>query len=108
MFLFQVEQKHRLTQSGILKRFSINCYGTQTTLEDIRSIKSEKYKELKHDKQSKEYRMWFLKYAPNDNVNKLSPTIITSNNKTQKKKQKRKKSTKESNPLVDLLKKIKK
>jgi hypothetical protein len=108
IFLFQVEQQHRLSQNGILKRFSINCYGKQTTLEDIRSIKSDKYKELKNEKQSKEYNMWFLKYAPNDNVNSSPSTKQTTNNKTQKNKQKRKKSIKISNPLVNLLKNIKK
>lgn len=42
MFLFQIEEHNRLEQRGILKRFSINCYGKQPTLEDIRSEKNGK------------------------------------------------------------------
>ena len=66
MFLFQLEQHNRLEQRGILKRFSIDCYGKQPTLEDSRSMKAEKFKELQHDKSSREYAMWFLKYIPAD------------------------------------------
>ena len=35
--LFDIEQQNRLEQRGLLKRFSINCYGKQNTLEDIRA-----------------------------------------------------------------------
>jgi hypothetical protein len=66
MFLFEIEQQNRLEQRGILKRFSIDCYGKQPTLEDIRSEKSEKFKEFGNDKTSKEYQMWFLKYVPGE------------------------------------------
>ena len=36
-FLFDVEQKNRLEQHGLLKRFHLKCYGKQVTLEEIRS-----------------------------------------------------------------------
>ena len=71
-FLFDIQQKNRLEQRGILKRFSIDCYGKQPTLEDMRSEKAEKYKELKNDHDNKEYEMWFLKYVP-DKVQHRSP-----------------------------------
>jgi hypothetical protein len=63
-FLFDVEQENRLAQRGLLKRFSIECYGKQPTLEEMRAEKSEKFKELADKKDSKEYEMWFLKYSP--------------------------------------------
>ena len=66
-FLFDVEQKNRLEQRGVLKRFTFSCYGTQLTLEDIRAEKAKKYTELKtegHKPGSKEYDRWFLKYNP--------------------------------------------
>uniref|UniRef100_A0A6C0JK40 Poly(A) polymerase catalytic subunit domain-containing protein n=1 Tax=viral metagenome TaxID=1070528 RepID=A0A6C0JK40_9ZZZZ len=63
-FLFNVEDKNRLAQIGLLKRFSLDCYGKQMTLEDIRSEKALKYKELSKERGSKEYQMWFLKYVP--------------------------------------------
>ena len=63
-YLFQVQRENRLAQRGILKRFSINCYGDQTTLEKMRREKSKKYEELKNKKGSKEYEWYFLRYVP--------------------------------------------
>jgi hypothetical protein len=62
-FLFDVEHRNRLEQKGILKRFSVNCYGTQDTLESIRAEKMEKFKELKDKCGTREYDLWFLKYS---------------------------------------------
>ena len=45
-YLFRVQLKNRLQQKGLLRRFSISCYGKQETLEDIRANKAKKYKEL--------------------------------------------------------------
>jgi hypothetical protein len=63
-FLFKVQQKNRLQQKGLLRRFSINCYGKQETLEDNRYKKAEMYKKLKNKRGTKEYEEWFLKYSP--------------------------------------------
>lgn len=41
-FLFEVQQKNRLQQKGLLKRFSITCYGHQDTVEELRAKKSRK------------------------------------------------------------------
>jgi hypothetical protein len=65
-FLFEVQQKNRLKQSGLLKRFSLKCYGQQETLDTIRAEKTKMYAKLK--KGSKEYDEWFLKYNPAGNV----------------------------------------
>jgi hypothetical protein len=62
--LFTVQQRNRLKQSGLLKRFSITCYGTQLTLSELRDEKTKKRAELKP--KSKEYEEWFLNYFPND------------------------------------------
>ena len=85
--LFDVEAKNRLSQKGILKRFSINCYGKQATLEEIRTEKSNKFKELKDKIGTKEYEMWFLKYTPTKKSNNKN-TNKNNNNKTQKKRRK--------------------
>jgi len=69
-FLFEVEEKNRLEQKGLLKRFSIKCYGEQPTMEDIRAEKAKKFKELKRG--TPEYEMWFLKYSPKDILSKDS------------------------------------
>lgn len=100
MFLFNLKQKNRLEQHGIMKNFSIECYGKQKTLEDIRSEKTEKFKEYKDDRNSKEYQMWFLKYTPGEPIkkeNKKKPV----QNKTRKNRSK----TPKEHPILALIKK---
>lgn len=64
-FLFEVQQKNRLAQKGLLKRFSLQCYGTQSTLAKLKAEKAKKYSELKNNPEKKdEYEAWFLKYTP--------------------------------------------
>ena len=60
--LYDIQQRNRLKQTGLLRRFGITCYGKQETLDDIKAAKAEKYQELKHD--DPEYEEWFLKYSP--------------------------------------------
>jgi hypothetical protein len=45
-YLFKVQQQNRLEQKGLLKRFSIHCYGHQETLEEIRARKTKKFMKL--------------------------------------------------------------
>jgi len=87
--LFDVQQKNRLKQQGVLKRFSIKCYGHQNTLEGIRQEKARKFKEFKDsnvDRKSKEYEEWFLNYKPvneslnNNNNNNNNNTNYNNNN----------------------------
>jgi len=67
-FLFDVQQKNRLQQKGLLRRFSITCYGRQSGLEEMRAEKAKKYKELKNKGDKKLFEEWFLNYKP-DNEN---------------------------------------
>jgi len=69
-FLFEVQQRNRLQQKGLLRRFSISCYGHQETVEEMRAEKAEKFKELKDykKKQNTEYEEWFLRYRPADDL----------------------------------------
>lgn len=64
-FLFDIEQKNRLEQKGILKRFNMECYGKQPSIISIRQEKSDKFKELKDNRNSREFQEWFLNYKPN-------------------------------------------
>lgn len=95
-YLFEVQQKNRLKQKGLLKRFSITCIGHQETREEIRSIKAEKYRELKDKKNSKEYEEWFLNYVPDKTKgeNNIKDKNIEKKNKTIKKNKKSKTKTK--------------
>lgn len=89
-YLFEIEEKNRLEQRGLLKRFSLECYGKQQTLEEIRSEKALKYKELSGKRGTKEYDMWFLKYIPGAKVNGAkvkkmkTEKIRSSKNKTRR------------------------
>ena len=67
-YLMQVQYENRLKSKGIFKRFSVNCYGTQQTIEKMREIKAEKFRILKNNKQSKEYQKYFLRYNPLENL----------------------------------------
>ena len=91
-FLFDVQQKNRLEQKDLLKRFSITCYGHQESVEEIRSNKAEKYKELKEKGDKKEFEEWFLNYKPDDFKKK------TLNDKNDKKENKPKPKTKKRKP----------
>ena len=77
-FLFRVQQRNRLEQRGLLKRFSIQCYGKQKTVEDIRAEKTAKYRELSGDPGSVEFQMWFLKYVPKGGQKKVSSSVASS------------------------------
>ena len=83
-FLFNVQEHNRLSQRGLLRRFSLNCYGKQPLLEDIRAKKAEKYAELLNKKNTREYDEWFLNYKPNVVIKRKLPLygkmkITTSN-----------------------------
>jgi hypothetical protein len=67
-YLFKIQQNNRLKMQGLLRRFSITCYGKQKTLEDIRTEKSKQFKKLKTKKKSNEYDKWFLRYNPELNT----------------------------------------
>lgn len=65
-YMFKVQQQNRLSQRGILKRFSVNCYGKPHTIQDILKERQDKFKELRSKRGTKEYDLWFLRYRPGD------------------------------------------
>jgi len=76
--LFEVQQKNRLQQKGLLRRFSVTCYGHQESVEEMRAEKAAKYKELKQTNNKKELDEWFLNYKPDnktDDINKTATSI---------------------------------
>jgi hypothetical protein len=62
--LYNIQMNEFMNRRGILKRFSMPCYGKQHILTDSRIKKTEKYFELKDKKGSEEYEKWFLRYEP--------------------------------------------
>jgi hypothetical protein len=79
-FLFDVQEKNRLEQKGLLKRFSLSCMGHQETIEEMRAEKTKKHQELK--KTDPEYEEWFLRYRPTEE----KETKEIKNSKTRRKK----------------------
>ena len=65
-YLFEVQEKNRLAQKGLLRRFSINCMGHQETIEEMRAEKAQKFVELRGKQNTGEYEEWFLRYRPLD------------------------------------------
>ena len=92
-YLFTVQSKNRLNNTGLLKRFNNQCYGKELTLQDIRALRAEKFEELKHKRDTKEYNKYFLKYNPG----------ITKTLKVKKKSKKKLNKNKKS-WLINLLK----
>ena len=105
-FLFDVQQKNRLKQKGLLKRFSIICYGHQESVEEMRAEKAKKFKELKDKRGTREYESWFLNYRPdkqykNDDETEDKRETKVEDNKTKKNK-KKKKTKRKSNGFLGL------
>jgi hypothetical protein len=82
-FLFDVQQKNRLQQKGLLKRFSIICYGHQESIEEMRAQKAKKFKELQAKKGTRDYEEWFLNYKP-ETMKAKSEGIVKSKDKQKK------------------------
>jgi len=78
-FLFEVEEKNRLEQKGLLKRFSINCYGKQATIESMRAEKAEKFKQLVNNRNSREWNELFFKYNPGTSTDTNTNTNTNTN-----------------------------
>jgi hypothetical protein len=93
-YLFEVQEKNRLAQKGLLKRFSINCMGHQETVEEMRAEKAEKYTELKGKKDDPEYEEWFLRYRPLDTKNEDDSNSKTGNPRKTRSNKKKKRRTK--------------
>lgn len=68
--LFSVMRKNRLAQKGLLKRFTMKCYGKSENLDSIRNKKTRMFNLLKHKRDTLEYEQWFLKYDPAAVANK--------------------------------------
>jgi hypothetical protein len=99
-FLFDVEQQNRLNQVGLLKRFTIDCYGKQKKIEDIRAEKTSKFKELFEKRGSREYEMWFLKYTPSHGKEKTSDTKLQTTKTMKKPRKKQKKQKKQKTQKI--------
>jgi hypothetical protein len=103
-YLFDVQEANRLTQKGLLRRFSLSCLGHQETVEEMRAAKASKFEELKNQKSHKEYEEWFLRYRPLDKKNSKT-TIRNKNLEISSKKKQTKKRKGLENRVYEYIKK---
>lgn len=104
-YLLQVQLENKLKQKGILKRFTIDCYGEQKQLETIRGERHDMYLKLKDTPNRSEYEKYFLKYAPHKtntcgqwNRRKMTKSKLKSKSKskTKSKTKSKKKNTRKN------------
>ena len=67
-YLLKLQIENKLAQKGLLKRFTTDCYGNETTMEERRSEKNDLFAKLRNKRNSAEYEKHFLKYIPRVNV----------------------------------------
>jgi hypothetical protein len=94
-YLFKVQLNNRLQQKGLLRRFSVLCYGKQQTLEDMREEKSKIYSQVKENiisRNSKIYNLNFFRYIPKEVFDTSSNEV--ENTKPSKQAKTKKRSTK--------------
>ena len=85
--LQEIYNKNTLKNSGLLKVYTIECFGEQETFEDILSQKKDMYEKL--SKNNKDFEKWFLRYIPKGPIKK-------SKSKSKSKKSKKSKKTKKT------------
>jgi hypothetical protein len=89
-YLFKVQLKNRLQQKGLLRRFSVLCYGKQKTLEDMREEKAKLYAKVRKNeipRNSKIYNMNFFRYIPKEDyksINKSKKNMKHHNKQSRK------------------------
>lgn len=95
-YLFELEQRNRLSQRGLLKRFGPKCIGKQETLENIRAKKTSKFLELHKKKGTREYEKYFLKYVPGESKKYTKEPKEGKNTKEMSKKETKDKTSKKT------------
>ena len=103
-YLLNVQIENKLAQKGLLKRFTTDCYGNETTMAEHRGVKNDLFMKLRNKHNSPEYEKHFLKYIPRDNKScrqlsarctrkKCSSNIASTTNVKKRSKKTLKKST---------------
>jgi len=80
-----------IKENDILTRFKLPCLGDQEDLPKILRTRQRKFRELKHNKSSIDYKKWFFRYTPTLDIDKEENKSKTSKNKKTKDKRRTKK-----------------
>ena len=87
-YLLNVHRENKLAQKGLLKRFTIDCYGNEKTLQDKYGKKNELREKLGRRRYNPEYQKYFLNYIPGKSYSQVKRcTSNTRKNKNVSKKQ---------------------
>ena len=78
--------KNKTKNKGILKIYTVDCIGEQSTFEDILAEKKKAFKDIK--KGTIEYEKWFLRYTPKDKKKASKKTKKVTKKVTKKTKKK--------------------
>ena len=90
LFIIYMKKKNRMEQTGILNNYSLMCIGKEKTIVDMIEERNKLYEKLKKDRNSYEFKKYFLKYNPgiNNETKKMkNKNIKDKNKKTNKNKQ---------------------
>ena len=94
-YLFKTQEKNRLQQKGLLRRFSMDCYGEERhTKEKSRAHKSEMFEKLKNNRGSDEWNWYFVRYVPGESTKKTKKTSVKKTRKRKRKGKKKRKTRK--------------
>lgn len=93
-YLLRVQSKNKFKQYGLIKRFTLDCYGKQPTREEIRAEKNEIYEKMKDKKGTDEYDEYFLNYVPLNKKKEIEELEEFKKKKCNKQKTIKKKSKK--------------
>lgn len=91
-FLYKVQERNRLQQKGLLRRFSISCYGKEKTITEMRTEKAKLFEQLKSKRGSKEWNERFMRYLPREKYQKKT----RRKSSTKKRKTRKRRSTRKS------------
>lgn len=85
----EIYLKNKTKNKGILKIYTVDCIGEQSTFEDILAEKKKAFKDIK--KGTIEYEKWFLRYTPKDKKKATKKTTKKTKKVTKKVTKKTKK-----------------
>ena len=97
-YLFEIQTENKLSRKGIFKRFSIECYGTNTdSIDLIRLNRAKIFNKTRKNRKSKIYQEYFLRYDPAEAVKNTGTVSIPSPVKAEKSAEKNTKYNRSNN-----------
>jgi len=93
------QQLIKIQDTGKIKRFTLNCIGTQKTQRDIFMEKDTLFKKYKNDKNNKNFIEAFFRYNPAEKKNSKKPRKPSKSMKSRKSNSRKSNKTRKNNLL---------